>query len=120
MCALLLSLMMALMPLAQQSAIPFEIRAKDSLLLGRGDTTKAEYYDVVITQQPTSGVLIKLPPTRKGGKFSFDLHHRIALTNEFGLPAEGTTMVEGVTGGTNSLGVFTISDTIRPGEKFDE
>ena len=48
----------------------------------------AEYYDVVITQQPTSGVLFKLPYTRKGGKFTFDLHHRIGMTVDFGLPAE--------------------------------
>jgi len=122
MVATLLSLMLALMPALQQrnDSLQFDIRANKNLILGKGERTKGEYYDVVITQQPTSGVLIKLPYTRKGGKFTFDLHHRIAMTNDFGLPAEVMTMIEVVTGGTNSLGVFTISDKISPGDKFDE
>src|SRR5207245_4741331 len=56
--------------------------------------TGTPYYDVVITRQPTQGILIKLPYTKKGGKFSFDLHHRMAMTEDFGLPAEVTTVVE--------------------------
>jgi hypothetical protein len=122
MIATLLSLMLALMPAVQQrnDSLQFDIRANKNLILGKGERTKGEYYDVVITQQPTSGVLIKLPYTRKGGKFTFDLHHRIAMTNDFGLPAEVMTMIEVVTGGTNSLGVFTISDKISAGDKFDE
>jgi hypothetical protein len=64
--------------------------------------------------------LIKLPYTRKGGKFSFDLHHRIAMTDDFGLAAEVTTVVEILSGGTTSVGVFTIADKINPGDKFDE
>src|SRR5262249_45954032 len=34
--------------------------------------------------------------------------------------AEVTTVVEVLSGGTSSLGVFTIADKISPGEKFDE
>ena len=98
----------------------FEIRARQSLQLGKGDKTAQPYYDVVITRQPDAGVLIKLPYTRKGGKFTFDLHHRIALTADFGLPAELTTVVEVMTGGTNSLGIFAIVDSINAEDKFDE
>jgi hypothetical protein len=122
MVAMLLSLFMALLPVAQQTsdALAFDIRANKNLLLGKGEKTKTEYYDVVITQQPTSGVLVKLPYTRKGGKFTFDLHHRVAMTNDFGGAAEVMTMVEVVTGGTNSLGVFTLSSKVDAGDKFDE
>jgi hypothetical protein len=102
------------------SMFQFDVRAKQNLLLGRGEVTGRDYYDVVITKQPTSGVLIKLPYTQKGGKFSFDLHHRIPMTNDFGLPAEVTTIVEVMSGGTLSLGSFTISDTVNPTDKFDE
>jgi hypothetical protein len=115
----MLSMLLALLPFAQEST-QFDIRARQNLLLGTGDQTRGSYYDVVITRQPSSGVLIKLPYTRKGGKFSFDLHHRIAMTNDFGLPAEITTVVEVMTGGTNSLGVFTIADRIDAGNRFDE
>src|SRR5262249_17440053 len=119
----LLSFFMALAPFAQQqqaNALPFDIRANKNLLMGKGEKTKREYYDVIITQQPTSGVLIKLPYTRKGGKFTFDLHHRISLTNDFALPADVMTMIEVITGGTTSLGTYTISDKIEAGAKFDE
>jgi hypothetical protein len=64
--------------------------------------------------------MIKLPYTKKGGKFSFDLHHRVAMTDDYGLPAEVTTVVEVLSGGTTSIGKYTISDTVSPGEKFDE
>src|SRR5438105_1163203 len=121
MIALLLSVLFAAAPLAQNSpAIPFEVRARQNLLMGKGATTGSPYYDVVITRQPTQGILIKLPYTKKGGKFSFDLHHRIAMTEDFGLPAEVTTVVEVLSGGTSSLGVYTIADKINPGDKFDE
>ena len=80
----LISLLLAWPPLAQETKdIDFDIRAKQNLLMGKGDATGRPYYDVVITKQPTAGILIKLPYTRKGGKFSFDLHHRIAMTNDF-------------------------------------
>ena len=88
--------------------------------MGRGAATSRPYYDVVITQQPAAGVLIKLPYTKKGGKFSFDLHHRIAMTDDFGLPADLTTVVEVLSGGTTSIGIYTVADTINPGQKFDE
>ena len=79
---------MALTPFAQTaSELQFDVRARENLLMGKGATSGSAYYDVVITRQPNAGVLIKLPYTKKGGKFSFDLHHRIAMTEDFGLPA---------------------------------
>jgi hypothetical protein len=118
---ILISLLLAWTPFVQElKDIGFDIRAKENLLMGRGTNTGRSYYDVVITKDPTSGVLIKMPYTRKGGKFSFDLHHRIAMTEEFGLPAEVTTVVEILSGGTTSIGVYTISDKINSGDKFDE
>src|SRR5437016_13050212 len=42
------------------------------------------------------------------------------MTADFGLPAEVTTVVEVLSGGTTSLGVFTIADNINAGDKFDE
>jgi hypothetical protein len=88
--------------------------------MGKGATTGLPYYDVVITGQPAQGILIKLPYTKKGGKFSFDLHHRIGMTPDFGFPADVTTVVEVLSGGTTSLGVFTIAGKINAGDKFDE
>jgi hypothetical protein len=122
MISLLAPVLLSLSLLAQDanSDTQFEIRAKQNLLLGKGEKTELPYYDVVITRQPDSGVLIKLPYTRKGGKFTFDLHHRVALTDNFGLPAELTTVVEVMTGGTNSLGIFTIVDSITAQDKFEE
>jgi hypothetical protein len=122
MAGLLLITMLALFPLLQQASpeTQFEVRARQNLLLGKGAQSGQPYYDVVITRQPDAGVLIKLPYTRKGGKFTFDLHHRVALTDNFGLPAELTTVVEVMTGGTNSLGVFTIVDNVDSQVKFDE
>src|SRR4029453_19195040 len=91
----LISMLLAWTPLAQEGKdIDFDIRAKQNLLMGTGATTGQSYYDVVITKQPTAGVFIKLPYTKKGGKFSFDLHHRLAMPEDFGRPAKGTTEVE--------------------------
>jgi hypothetical protein len=122
MVSLLLPMLLAFAPYVQEPApsAQFEVRARQSLLLGKGDRTALPYYDVVITRQPDSGVLVKLPYTRKGGKFTFDLHHRVALTENFGLPAELTTVVEVLTGGTNSLGIYTIVDRIESQDRFDE
>lgn len=117
----LLSLLLALTPFAQTAnELQFDIRARENLLMGKGATSGSQYYDVIITNQPNAGVLIKLPYTKKGGKFSFNLHHRIAMTEDFGLPAEVTTVVEVLTGGTTSIGVYTIADTINEGDKFHE
>ena len=117
----LMSVLLAWTPFAQEAKdIGLDVRAKQNLLMGRGMTTGRPYYDVVITRQPTSGVLIKLPYTKKGGKFSFDLHHRIAMTDDFGQPAEVTTGIEILSGGTTSIGVYTIVDQIHPGDKFEE
>ncbi len=117
----LFSLLVALVPLTQNLIdSQFDVRARQNLLMGKGDKTSSSFYDVVITKQPTAGVLIKLPYTKKGGKFSFDLHHRLAMTEDFGLPAEITTVIEVLSGGTTSLGVYTINDVIQPGAKFDE
>src|SRR5438105_10443451 len=122
MISLLISAFLAWAPFTAQEVkdIPFDVRARQTLVMGKGAATGSTYYDVVITRQPTQGILIKLPYTKKGGKFSFDLHHRIAMTEDFGLPAEVTTVIEVLSGGTSSLGVYTIADKINPGDKFDE
>lgn len=121
MLTLLVSFLFALAPLGQQSSdTQFDIRARQNLRMGKGATTGREYWDVIITRQPSSGILIKLPYTKKGGKFTFDLHHRLAITEDFGLPAEVTTVIEILSGGTNSHGVYTIVDRINAGDKFDE
>ncbi len=121
MISLLISMVLGLSAFAQDvKEIPFDIRARQNLLMGKGATSDSPYYDVIITRQPNSGVLIKLPYTRKGGKFSFDLHHRVALTEDFGLPAEITTVVEVLSGGATTVGVYTISDKIGSSDKFDE
>jgi hypothetical protein len=121
---MLISMLLAWTPLAQDTkdpkAIDFDIRARENLMMGKGANSKRSYYDVVVTKQPTAGVLIKLPYTRKGGKFSFDLHHRVAMTDDFGPTAEVTTVVEILSGGTTSIGTYTISDKINQGDKFEE
>jgi hypothetical protein len=118
---LLISTLLAWTPFVQElKDIGFDIRAKQSLIMGKGAATGRSYYDVIITQDPTAGVLIKLPYTKKGGKFSFDLHHRIAMTSDFGLPADVTTVVQILSGGTTSLGSYTLVSTISNGDKFDE
>ena len=117
----LISMLLAWTPFAQEAKdIAFDIRAKQNLLMGKGATTGKVYYDVVVTRDPVSGVLIKLPYTRKGGKFTFDLHHRIAMTDDFGVQAEVTTTVEILSGGTTSIGTYTLADKINPGDKFEE
>src|SRR6266705_3307098 len=114
-------LLLALTPFAQEAKdLQFDVRARQNLLMGKGESSGSSYYDVVITRQPNAGVLIKLPYTKKGGKFSFDLHHRIAMTEDFGLPAEVTTVIEVLSGGTTSIGVYTIADKINAEDKFDE
>lgn len=119
--SLLMSLLMVLSTFAQDSGDnQFDIRARQNLLMGKGATTGAEYWDVIITRQPSSGILIKLPYTKKGGRFTFDLHHRLAITDDFGLPADVTTVVEILSGGTTSHGVYTIVDRINQGDKFSE
>jgi hypothetical protein len=121
MIGLLLSMLLAWTPFAQDvKDIDFDIRARQNLLMGKGATSGQDYYDVVITRQPNAGVLIKLPYTKKGGKFSFDLHHRIAITEDFGLPADVTTVVEVLSGGGTSHGIYTVADKINQGDKFDE
>src|SRR3989475_9899124 len=119
MISLLISMLLGWIPLAQDGKdIAFDIRARQTLLMGKGAASGSTYYDVVITRQPTQGILIKLPYTKKGGKFSFDLHHRIAMTEDFGLPAEVTTVVEVLSGGTTNLGGFTDAAKNNPREKF--
>jgi hypothetical protein len=117
----LISMLLSLTPFAQNGTpLQFDVRARQNLLMGKGATSGQQYYDVIVTRQPNAGVLIKLPYTRKGGKFSFDLHHRIAMTEDFGFPAEVTTVVEVLTGGTTTIGVYTIATHINAGDKFDE
>src|SRR5262249_31441079 len=122
MVSFLIAALLALTPFAQESnyqPAPFDIRAREALILGKGAQSGSTYYDVIITRQPTQGVLIKLPYTRKGGRFTFDLHHRMTMSPDF-TAAEITTVVEVITGGTSSIGTFTISDKINPDDKFTE
>jgi hypothetical protein len=114
MVSLLLSLLMLF-----QVATPFEIRAKDNLIFGKGEKSGTTYYDVVITQQPNAGVLLRLPYTRKGGKFTFDLHHRLPLNSDF-TTAEVTTIVQVLTGATTSIGTYTMSDRVTAADKTAE
>jgi hypothetical protein len=121
MLSVILSFFMALGPLGQEpSPLAFEVRVPDSLIFGKGEKSGQTYYDVVVTRQPASGIFIKLDYNRRNTKFSFDLHHRISLDPSFPLPAEVTTTVEVVSGSTNSMGTFSISSMIMPGDTFSE
>jgi hypothetical protein len=121
---LLIILLWTAPPLSQDPepspAAAYAIRADANLFFGTGESTGTEYYDVAISSQPSDGVLIKLPYTQKGGKLTFDLHHRVGLSTDFGLPAEIMTVVEVVTGGTNRLGTYTMLDMISENAEFDE
>jgi hypothetical protein len=128
MLGMVLSLLMALTPLGQQNSgglplkgqLKWENRAAEKLLMGKGQTSGNPYYDVVITRQPTEGILIKLDYTRAPTKFSFDLHHRIALDPGFVYPADIITNIEVLSGGTTSIGTYTISGTVKAGDMFEE
>jgi hypothetical protein len=117
----MLSLLLFFSPVAQQNTeLLYDVRVPDSLLLGKGKTSNLTYYDVIITRQPNSGVLIKLDYTRRNTTFSFDLHHRVSLDPEFVYPAEITTNIEVLSGGTTSIGTFTFINTIKSGDVFEE
>jgi hypothetical protein len=123
MLAMLVSLLMLVAPppAQQQNAeLLYEVRAAQSRLFGKGQTSGRQYYDVVITRQPNSGVPIKLDFTRRNTTFSFDLHHRVSLGPDFVYPADIITNVEVISGGTTSIGSFTIIDTIKEGDVFEE
>jgi hypothetical protein len=120
MLSMVLSLLMALTPLGQQTALLWSNRADAKLLLGKGQTSGREYYDVVVTRQPTQGILIKLDYTRRPIKFSFDLHHRVSLDPGFVYPAEIITNIEVLSGGTTSIGTYSIATTIKAGDVFEE
>src|SRR6186713_1344231 len=121
MIAMLLSFVMAMAPLAgaQGSVLPFEIRADKNLIMGKGEQSGETYYDAVISKDAAKGILVKLPYTQKGGRFSFDLHHRISLTPNYA-DAEVTTIIEVITGGGTSVGVYTLIDKISSSSRFDE
>jgi hypothetical protein len=119
--SLVLSLLMWLTPQAQRNVeLLYDIRAAEKLIMGKGLTSGAQYYDVVVTRQPTSGVLVKLDYSRRNTRFSFDLHHRLSLDPGFVYPANIITNIEVLSGGTTSMGTFTISDTINAGDVFEE
>ena len=122
MLAMVVSLLLFLAPLAQQqnAELLYEVRAAESRLFGKGQTSGRQYYEVIITRQPNSGVPIKLDFTRRNTTFSFDLHHRLSLGPDFVYPAEVITNVEVISGGTTSIGSFTAIDTIKEGDVFEE
>jgi len=116
-----IALLMFLSPFAQQQgSLRYEVRALESLKFGKGTTSGLQYYDVVITRQPNSGVLVKLDYSRRNTTFSFDLHHRVSVDPDFVYPADITTNVEVLSGGTTSIGSFTIVNTITSGAPFEE
>ena len=121
MVSMLLSFVMALVPFAQPqgAVLPFEVRADKNLIFGKGEKSNETYYDAVITKEASKGILVKLPYTQKGGRFSFDLHHRISLSPNFA-DAEVTTIVEVITGSGTSVGVYTLIDKITSASQFDE
>jgi hypothetical protein len=121
MIAMLMSLVMAMLPLAQTPGkdLPFDIRADKNLVLGVGEKSAETYYDVIVTRDATKGVIVKLPYTQKGGKFTFDLHHRVSLVPTFA-DAEITTIIEVINGGGTSVGIYTLIDRINAASKFDE
>jgi len=121
MIAMLLCFVMAMTPFPQTpgNVLPFEIRADKNLIFGKGETSSETYYDAVITKESSKGILVKLPYTQKGGRFSFDLHHRISLTPNFA-DAEVTTIIEVITGSGTSVGVYTLIDKITSASQFDE
>src|ERR1044071_1987619 len=104
MLATLLAFLMVLTPLGQQPELKWDLRSAEKLLMGKGQTTGRSYYDVVITRQPTQGILIKLDYTRRPVTFSFDLHHRLSLDSSFTYPADIITTIEVLSGGTTSIG----------------
>ena len=121
MLAMVLSFLMAVTPLGQlNSKLKWDNRAAEKLLMGKGQSSGAAYYDVVITRQPTAGILIKLDYTRSPTRFSFDLHHRVSLDPGFVYPADIITNIEVLSGGTTSIGTYTISGAIKAGESFEE
>ena len=121
MIAMLLYFVMAMTPFAQTpgNVLPFEIRADKNLIFGKGEKSSETYYDAVITRESSKGILVKLPYTQKGGRFSFDLHHRISLTPNFA-DAEVTTIIEVITGSGTSVGVYTLIDKVTSASQFDE
>jgi hypothetical protein len=122
MLSIVVSLLMFFSPQAEQqnAELKHEVRADASRLLGKGLTSGQNYYDVIVTRQPNSGIPIKLDFTRRNTTFSFDLHHRLSLSPDFVYPADVTTTVEVISGGTVSLGIFTIINTIKAGDVFEE
>lgn len=131
MLAMVVSFLMLLMPAGlrgtpalfggpQNADLRFENRAPQNLLLGKGETSGLSYYDVAITRQPMAGVLMKLDYSRVDTTFSFDMHHRVSLDSDFTYPAEIITNIEVLSGGTTSIGTFTMVDTIQQGDIFEE
>ena len=121
MIAMLLSFVMAMAPVAgaQGPALPFEIRADKNLVMGKGEQSGETYYDAVISKDAAKGILVKLPYTQKGGRFTFDLHHRISLTPNYA-DAEVTTIIEVINGAGTSVGVYTLIDKVSSSSMFDE
>ena len=122
MTSIVVTLLTLLTAFAQQpnAELKYEVRAEASRLFAKGHTSGQNYYDVVVTRQPNTGIPIKLDYTRRNTTFSFDLHHRVSLGPDFVYPATITTTVEVISGGTVSMGAFTLIDTIKQGDVFEE
>lgn len=97
-----------------------EVRAREALRFGAGISSGSDYFDVPIVGQADQGVLIKLGYTQRGGELSFDLHHRAALSGDFGLPAELMTVVDVLSGSSTPLGTFTLLSNVTQNAAPDE
>jgi len=55
--------------------------------VGQGVTTTRLFCDVIISDKAADSVLVTLPPHRGTARLMFDLHNRLAVPPESGLPA---------------------------------
>jgi hypothetical protein len=56
--------------------------------LGKGMSTSRQFCDVIIGTRATDSISITIPPHRGAAKLMFDLHNRVAVPPESGLPAQ--------------------------------
>jgi hypothetical protein len=75
--------------------------------LGKGTTTARQFCDVIVGTKAADSIAISIPPHRGPAKLMFDLHNRVAVPPESGLPAQTfsrNTAIVTVMGPKNELG----------------
>ncbi len=75
--------------------------------LGKGVTTQRQFCDVIIADKSTDSILVTVPPHRGAAKLMFDLHNRVAVPPESGLPTQAfarNTSIVSVLGPKGELG----------------